>query len=120
MAMDQYAQLIASRMMDGRLVTSSREIATALEDGRIPVLAPYQWIREADPLPHSWDVTSDSISAWIAGQVGAARLVLVKPAGASGADAVDPCFSRVLPPHINAEIVNADRIDEFITTVRRA
>jgi 5-(aminomethyl)-3-furanmethanol phosphate kinase len=29
-------------------------------------------------LPASWDVTSDSIAAWVAGEVGAGRLVLVK------------------------------------------
>jgi 5-(aminomethyl)-3-furanmethanol phosphate kinase len=109
MAMDQYAQLISSRLTNGKLVTTSREIATALEDGRIPVLAPYQWIRSADPLPHSWDVTSDSIAAWIVGQVGATRLVLVKPSGASGPDIVDSCFDRVVPPHVTVEIVTADR-----------
>ena len=68
----------------------------ALDAGRVPVLAPSQWLREADPLPHSWDVTSDSIAAWVAGAVGARELVLVKPAGAAGADTVDPYFSRVL------------------------
>ena len=31
-----------------------------------------------DALPISWQVTSDSIAAWVAGQVGADRLVLVK------------------------------------------
>ena len=31
-----------------------------------------------DALPASWQVTSDSIAAWAAGQVGAGRLVLVK------------------------------------------
>ena len=96
------------------------DAAAALEDGRIPVLAPYQWLREADPLPHSWDVTSDSISAWVAGQIGAARLrareacqVLPGPA------IVDPCFERFLPAHIKAEIVAADRIDELSAMLRR-
>ena len=31
-----------------------------------------------DALPASWAVTSDTIAAWVAGQVGAGRLVLVK------------------------------------------
>jgi aspartokinase-like uncharacterized kinase len=31
-----------------------------------------------DELPASWQVTSDSIAAWVAGQAGADRLVLVK------------------------------------------
>ncbi len=118
LAMDQYAHLIASRLRNGSLITASREISPALEDGRIPVLAPYHWIREDDPLPHSWDVTSDSISAWIAGQVGAARLVLIKPAGAFG-QLVDPCFGRFLPSFVAAEMVNADRIDQLRSASRR-
>ena len=32
-----------------------------------------------DPLPASWEVTSDSIAAWVARRAGAGRLVLVKP-----------------------------------------
>jgi aspartokinase-like uncharacterized kinase len=113
LAMDQYGHLIASRMSNARLIVRSTDAVSTLKDGQIPVLAPYQWMREADPLPHSWDVTSDSISAWVAGQVGAERLVLVKPPGASDADIVDPCFDRLLSAHIKAEIVAADRIAEL-------
>jgi len=111
LGMDQYAQLIAARLTNGRLVSAPSEFESALREGRIPVLAPYQWIRTADPLPHSWDVTSDSISAWVAGQVGATRLVLVKPSGASGADIVDPCVNSVLPSHVKIEIVT---VEEFV------
>jgi 5-(aminomethyl)-3-furanmethanol phosphate kinase len=113
LAMDQYAHVIASRLQNARLIAEASEIAQAMDQGLIPVLAPYQWMRNADPLPHSWDVTSDSISAWVAGQVGAARLVLVKPPGASGPDIVDPCFKSVLAPHIEAVTVTADRIDQL-------
>ena len=118
LAMDQYAHLLASRMPNGKLVWGSDDIATALEGGKIPVLAPHQWMREADPLPHSWDVTSDSISAWVADQVGAERLVLVKPPGASGPAIVDPCFDRIRAPRINVEIATADRIDDLRVALR--
>jgi hypothetical protein len=40
--------------------------------------------------------------------------VLVKPPGASGDGAVDPYFARVLPPHIAAEMISADRISELM------
>jgi aspartokinase-like uncharacterized kinase len=77
----------------------------------VPVLAPSRWLREADPLPHSWDVTSDSIAAWVAGAVGARRLVLIKPPNAAGGDLVDGYFSRALPPQLTTVIVGADQVD---------
>jgi aspartokinase-like uncharacterized kinase len=117
LAMDQYAHMIASRLPNGQVVHGPDEIESALKRRSTPVLAPYQWMRAVDPLPHSWDVTSDSIAAWVAGQVGAERLVLVKPAGASGSDIVDRCFSSVLPPHITAAIVTADRIGELAKAI---
>nr|WP_319538941.1 uridylate kinase [uncultured Methanospirillum sp.] len=40
------------------------------------ILLPYQYFRERDPLPHTWDVTSDTISAWLADHLGAELLVL--------------------------------------------
>ena len=67
------------------LVSDATEMSAALASRRIPVLAPYAWLRRADPLPHSWEVTSDSIAAWIARAIGASRLVLVKPPGAEPA-----------------------------------
>ena len=113
LAMDQSAHAITARLPASILVTRSGDVDQALVRRRIPVLAPYGWLREDDPLPHSWDITSDSISAWIAGQIGASRLVLVKPPGASGSDLVDPCFERVLPPQVEKTIVTADRIDRL-------
>lgn len=78
LAMDQYAELLVEKVAKGELVHDRDGIETALRAGRVPVLAPSRWLREADPLAHSWDVTSDSLAAWIAGQLGAARLLLVK------------------------------------------
>jgi aspartokinase-like uncharacterized kinase len=118
LAMDQYAHLIAGRLACSALVTNVREARTALGDGRVPVLAPSQWLREADPLPHSWDVTSDAVAAWVAGAVGARRLVLVKPAGAAGADLVDPYFSRALPAELAPTIVPADQLAALLTSLR--
>lgn len=49
--------------------------------GRLAVLAPSPLLRAEDPLPHGWEVTSDSIAAWIADRCGASRLVLLKARG---------------------------------------
>ena len=57
-------------------------------------------------------------AAWIAGRLGARRLVLVKPPGVGApSDAVDPYFTRALPQGVEATIVAADRID--ITSLAR-
>lgn len=121
LAMDQHAHLLASRLPGATLVTDRAGIEVALAApagaGRpIPVLAPYRWLREADPLRHTWDITSDSIAAWFAGQLRAERLVLIKPAGASGESLVDAHFRRMLPADVAAVIVPADQIE----TVRDA
>ena len=50
-----------------------------LRDGVVSVLLPAALLAERDPLPESWAVTSDSIAAWVAAEVGAERLVLLKP-----------------------------------------
>jgi aspartokinase-like uncharacterized kinase len=112
LGMDQYAHFLAGAMTRAVLVTSRDELATA--DARnhgAAVLAPYRWLREADPLPHSWSVTSDSIAAWVAGEVGALKLVLVKPPGADQNTAVDSYFPRAVPKGVRTVVVQADRTD---------
>ncbi len=113
LAMDQYAQLVAARLSGGLLVTEAEEIGAAAHSGFVPVLAPSRWLREADPLPHGWDVTSDSIAAWVAGAVGARRLVLIKPPHAVGGTLVDGHFCRALPAHLTPVIVTADQVDRL-------
>jgi probable H4MPT-linked C1 transfer pathway protein len=108
LAMDQYAQLLASRLSSGVVVSSRAEIEAAHVRSQLPVLAPSAWLSAADPLPHSWDVTSDSIAAWVAGELQAARLVLVKSPGARGAGLVDAHFHRALPPTVAYDCLAAD------------
>jgi 5-(aminomethyl)-3-furanmethanol phosphate kinase len=118
LAMDQYAWAIADRLGTGVPVSDRDAIRAALEAGRLPVLAPFNWMRQVDPLPHSWDVTSDSIAAWVTSQVGASRLVLVKPSGASArgeAALVDGYFAQTLPAGVKSVIVAADRRDDLRT-----
>ena len=118
LAMDQYAHLVAARLARGVVVEEPREIATALSAGHVPVLAPSRWLRRADPLPHAWTVTSDSIAAWVAGRVGARRLVLVKPPGATVGELVDAYFPRALPAHVTPLIVPADQEEALGSALR--
>ena len=110
LAMDQCAHLLAERVARGRVVDRRRAVAAALAAAALPVLAPSRWLRAVDPLPHAWSVTSDSIAAWVAGALGARRLVLVKPPGAAldATDAVDAYFPRALPRGVAHALVAAD------------
>jgi len=107
LAMDQYAHMLAGMRTELTIATSEREVESAIASGRIPVIAPYRWLRDTDPLPHTWDVTSDSISAWIASALGAKHLVLVKPPGAAGEDALDSYFARAVAPGLRWSIAAA-------------
>ena len=121
-AMDQCGHLIAERLSGGVLVTDQEAIAIALAAGQLPVLMPSRWLREADPLPHTWDVTSDSIAAWVAGKTGARRVLLVKPRGACEGPAtgalVDAYFARAIPHGVDVMIVAADQTAALHQAVR--
>ncbi|HEY1305251.1 MAG TPA: hydantoinase/oxoprolinase family protein [Vicinamibacterales bacterium] len=113
LAMDQYAHLIASRLPGAVLITRMSEIRPVIDSARVPVLAPSRWLRQVDPLPHSWDVTSDSIAAWAAGETGAQSLVLIKPRGAVGVGFVDPYFVQATPDGVKVSIQAADNLDSL-------
>ena len=70
-----------------------------------------------DRLPASWDVTSDSIAAWVADQVGAERLVLVKEA--DGLYANWPARGEPIGHLSVAELaaLRAGGVDEHLPTV---
>ncbi len=82
-AMDLTASLFARFFPEARLVRSPRQIAMAVAEGALSILCAGCFVEAAKgqapvPLEHTWRVTSDSISAWTAGVLGAAELVLAK------------------------------------------
>jgi len=78
LAMEQYGCAIASLHERLSLADSLELIYQELADGRVPVWLPGQMALSDAAIPRSWDVTSDSLAAWLAGKIGAERLVLVK------------------------------------------
>jgi aspartokinase-like uncharacterized kinase len=82
LAMEQYGCALASRARRLALADSRAAIDRALDAGRVPVWLPTRMVLAAKEIPWSWDVTSDSLAAWLAGKIGASRLVLVKHADA--------------------------------------
>jgi len=109
LAMDQYAYALAALVHGARIVRAPSEAGP----GDLAVLAPYDWLHVADPLPHSWDVTSDSIAAWVAVAVGAARLLLVKPVRDGAVDRYFKCVRAGL----DVRVLGVDAINTIQTVL---
>lgn len=103
-AMDQFGWMISAE----GLTTTSRIIIPK----KTAVLLPYCALRRHDHLPHTWDVTSDTIAAWVAKTAGCDLLVLKSVDGidvdgkiascidcAVATDTVDPCFLPFVLEH---------------------
>jgi 5-(aminomethyl)-3-furanmethanol phosphate kinase len=78
LAMDQFGWLLSDLIPGAVPCTDLAAARAAGARGRVPIVLPAALLG-SDPLPASWEVTSDSIAAWVAGGEPAARLVLVKP-----------------------------------------
>lgn len=123
LAMDQFGWYLASA---GLHVTHELSLPRGAE-----ILLPYRVMRERDPLPHSWDVTSDTIAAWVASELGLDLLILKSVDGIRGdgalvsrvgapvpTDVVDPCLIPfALARRVRVTILNgraAGRVRDFL------
>ncbi len=103
LAMEQYALVLADLVPDLVPCRTIDEMRRTLAERRVPVWLPAH-LALADPsIPESWEVTSDSLAAWLARQLGARTLVLVKsiaaprplePAFLAAKGMVDTAFPR--------------------------
>jgi aspartokinase-like uncharacterized kinase len=111
--------LLRDLLVTTRIVSNRRAADVAWESGELPIICAHDFLRAepvensenlqnipaagCDDLPHTWDVTSDSIAAWIACRWPADRLVLLKSCSLPSEDngrsstagnLVDACFQR--------------------------
>jgi aspartokinase-like uncharacterized kinase len=113
-AMNQYGLLLESLG-----VGAAVDDPAVLMSTKGPVIfLPYNFLRAADPLPHSWSVTSDSIAAYLASVLRIRSLVLIKAldppespyslTAAIEAKIIDPCFGCYLAKDAECWIVNGN------------
>ncbi len=82
------AELLARLFPGSVLVRDFAALRATRERKELVVFDPEQYLREVEPgrsgapLPHTWDVTSDSIAARLADHLGAAEVVLLKSTSA--------------------------------------
>lgn len=76
LAMDQFGLLLSDIIPDSYVIYEIKEIKKKLET-KLPIFLPSKFMFLEDPLENSWDVTSDSISAYFADKMEAKKLILV-------------------------------------------
>jgi aspartokinase-like uncharacterized kinase len=115
-ALDFTTRLLAALLPGSRVVDRIEALSSVWSGGSVPVLAPRPVLEAIEPsaqepLPRSWDVTSDTIAARIAVHLQAESLILLKsaapPRGATLPEAarlgwVDPIFPQMALtlPHV--------------------
>lgn len=104
LAMEQYGRMVCALQPGLEPASSPSEIQDILERGIVPVWMAADMALEESQLERSWDVTSDSLAAWLTGELSAEALLLIKSAAIEPAPAcldeltesglVDKEFSR--------------------------
>ena len=77
LGIDQFGMLLAQIMPNSCATYSLEDARELAETEATPIFLPSRLLSREDPLTNSWDVTSDSIAAYVAGRLQAAKLVLV-------------------------------------------
>lgn len=93
LAMDQFGWYLAA---GGFPVTHDLALPRRME-----ILLPYRVMHERDPLPHTWDVTSDTIAAWVANEIGLDLLILKS---VDGITRDGELVSRISEPQVAGEV----------------
>jgi dihydroneopterin aldolase len=95
LAMDQFGHVIVDSHKRFSAARSIEEIEQASAVGKIPVWLPSALATPAQDIPASWEITSVSLAAWLAGKLGAEALLLVKQSRAfTGDDGVADLMAR--------------------------
>lgn len=84
-ALDTTTDLLGQLLPNSIICDTPESIASAANSNGFCIMRPRSVLaeeesRSSDPLPHSWDVTSDAIAAWMAIRWNADELVLLKSA----------------------------------------
>ncbi len=108
-AMDQYATLMTGLNLDLVMAASELQIAEHGCQPRAIVWKPSPMVLADKDLPMNWDLTSDSLAAWLATKLNAKHLLVVKSIPMNGAETVDIkdlIFEGAVDPYFGEYIAN--------------
>ncbi|MYB89020.1 MAG: amino acid kinase [Proteobacteria bacterium] len=78
LAMQQFGYLMASLCRELCLARDRKQIQACWDDGKTAIWEPHPLVSQQCELPKTWDVTSDSLAAWLAGYLSVTQLLFVK------------------------------------------
>ena len=79
--MDIIAKLVNDKVDSAKLAYSIDDVNEIAEEGFTPIFAVSKFLRDEDPFECSWDVTSDSIAAYVAHLLNANLLIVTNVNG---------------------------------------
>jgi len=80
LAMEQYGRMVCAIQAGLTPVASLDEIRRTLDAGCTPVWMPVDMVLADPRIPQTWDMTSDSLAAWLTSILSASELLLIKSA----------------------------------------
>lgn len=94
LAMEQFGRMLIGLQPGLRPAASRTEFARTRRAGAAAVWMPTRMVLDEPRIPASWDITSDSLAAWLAGRLAADRLLLVKSVALAGDDIAAATLAR--------------------------
>jgi 5-(aminomethyl)-3-furanmethanol phosphate kinase len=88
LAMEQYGVQFHGMVPSLVVADSITSINNALRGKKVPIWLPSAMLLSTADCAANWDITSDSLAAWLAKTIHAARLVLVKSCDVDAADSL--------------------------------
>ena len=79
--MDIIAKLVNDKVESAKLAYTIKEVNEISDEGFTPIFIVSQFLREEDPFECSWDVTSDSIAAYVSHLLNANLLIVTNVNG---------------------------------------
>jgi aspartokinase-like uncharacterized kinase len=111
LGMDQFG-LLLSQIIPNSCATYLLNDAKQLSEIRVvPIFLPSRLMFKEDPLENSWDVTSDSIAAYVASRLHVAKVLLVTD--------VDGIFTKDPRKHADATLIEKLSAEELLKLNKR-
>jgi hypothetical protein len=111
LAMDQYGLVLSQLIPESCTIDALKDARRISNAKKVLIFPPSKLMFQDDALEASWDVTSDSIAAYIACRLHAERVILVTD--------VDGVFTKDPKTHADAKLINEVSVEELLSRVGR-